>query len=127
MESLYRHSESKFINHPDKLWALLEQDRHDDPTLCIGWALERAKRIINRSKDAVVARTGYYNEQGKKIEEPISVSTLEDLLSGHYKATPQLYVRLARACEVSVLEFYIAEGWVEAEDIAAFGLSYGSD
>jgi hypothetical protein len=119
-ESLYRKAERELGRDPDAFWEYLERHKHDDRTLCIGWAIKRAERYLNRDQATVAQHTAVVDRTGRVLEEPISKSFVSAMLSGRSKVTPQVYVRLAEACEVSELEFYIAEGWTQPASIAAY-------
>ncbi len=118
--SSYREAESQFGTNTDELWEFLEVNRLNDPTLAIGWALLRARRFFSWDNMTVAQRTAVRDELGNLIEEPISKTFLSSLLSGKSKASPHTYKRLARVCEVSPLDFYLAEGWLDPGDVAAY-------
>lgn len=44
------------------------------------------------------------------------------MLSGRSRVSPEVYVRLADACEVNELDFYLAEHWVRQASIASFSV-----
>lgn len=120
-ESAYREAEAKFAGRLNELWAYLEQHRQEDPTLCIGWALRRAERFLGLDQSMVAERTAVTDRRGRTIVPPISKSFVSAMLSGRSKVSPEVYARLARACEVSTVEFFLAEGWLEPADFAALG------
>lgn len=120
--SAYRRAESQFGTNTDALWEYLEAHRLDDPTLAIGWALLRARRYFNWDNQTVASKTAVSNERGDLIEEPLSKTFISSLLSGKSSASPSTYRRLAKVCEVSPLDFYLAEGWLDPGDIGAYNL-----
>lgn len=121
-DSAFRRAERDFQGRPDEFWEFLEEHKYDDPTLAIGWAIERAKRFYNRDQASIAARTAVYDEQGRILEEPITRSFVSAMLSARSKVSPPVYKRLARATDTNPIDFYIAEGWVDLSDVAAYDL-----
>jgi hypothetical protein len=121
-QSAYREVEARFGPNSDALWEYLEAHRLDDPTLTVGWALLKARRYFGWDNATVAQKTAITNARGQVIEEPLSKTFISSMLSGKSKAAPNTYVRLARVCEVSPLDFYLAEGWLDPGDIAAYDL-----
>lgn len=120
--SPYRQAEEEFKGRPDELWEFLEANKREDPTLALGWAVKRAERFYGLDQVQIVAKTEVKDNFGKIIDPAFTKSYLSALLSRRTTASPEAYLRLARALDVNVLEFHIAEGWVPTEYIAAFQL-----
>src|SRR5215212_8843364 len=99
-DSPYRRAVIDLGDGSDQLWEYLESHKHEDASLAVGWALERAKRFFNRDAASVAQRTAVLDSSGNLVEEPISKSFVSALLSGRSKASPPTYTRLAHAAEV---------------------------
>jgi hypothetical protein len=121
-ESPYRKAERELGAGTDEFWEYLEAHRREDPSLCIGWALMRASRYLNIDQAAVADRTASVGRDGTVLVEPITKSFVSAMISGRSRVSPQTYTRLAAACEVNCLEFYLAEGWIQPEEIGAFSV-----
>jgi len=120
--SPYRKAEAEFVGRPDEFLEYLSEHRYDHPTLCIGWAVEQAKQKLNLDQVQIAARTEVRDKDGNLVEPGYTKSYISALLSWRSTASPAAYLRLARACEVNVLEFHIAEKWIPIEYIAAYNL-----
>jgi hypothetical protein len=120
--SAYREAEHRFEGRPDEFWEFLERNRREDPTLAIGWAVMRARRFYGWDQVTIAQRTEIKDARGHVIEEPISKTFVSSLLSGKSNALPLTYLRLARATEVSPIEFYLAEQWLDPADVIAFSM-----
>jgi hypothetical protein len=120
--SPYRKAQQEFRGNDDGLWEYLEENKYDDPTLMLGWAFERAKRFFGYDQVTIAAKTGRTDGRGNVIEEPISKSFVSSMLSGQSRVSPEVYLRLADVCEVSVLDFHLAERWIRQSDIAAYSV-----
>lgn len=118
--SPYREAEALHGTDPDAFFKYLEEHRHDDPSLAVGWALKRAERWYNLDQTAVAARTGVTDRWGVEIERPITKSYVSAMLVGRTNVSPGVYRRLAEACHVNVIHFHLAEGWEDEADIAAY-------
>lgn len=118
--SAYRKAENEFRGQPDGLWAFLEANKHEDWTLCIGWALRRADRFYNLDQQQVAERTALLDNQGRVLVPAVSKSFLSAMLSGRSKVAPEVYTRLADACGVNPVEFYLAERWLSPAQVAAY-------
>lgn len=88
--------------------------------MAIGWAIERAKRFFNYDQATIADRTAVYGPGGEMIEAPISKSFVSAMLSARSRVSPEVYKRLARATNVNVIDFHIAEGWEDEADIGAY-------
>jgi hypothetical protein len=119
-ESAFRQAERRFAGNPDGLWEFLEEHKHEEPTLCIGWAIERARRYYNYDQATIADHTAIFDTQGNLIEAAISKSFVSAMLSARSRVSPEVYKRLARAYDVNVIEFHIAEGWEDLADIMAY-------
>ena len=109
-DSPYRRIEAEYGAGTDALWEHLEKNKHEDISTAVGWALERAKRYFHRDQATIAEMSG------------LSKSFISALLSGRTKASPGTYTQIARAAEVSPLEFLLADGLIEPADIAAFSM-----
>lgn len=122
-DSAYRRAEAEYGTASDELWEYLEKNKHEDGTLAVGWALERARRYFHLDQQTVAQRTAIADGAGNVVEEPISKSFISALLSGRTKAAPPTYARIAHAAQVSPLEFYLAEHWLDPADISAYDMA----
>lgn len=120
--SPFRKAQHELGVSTDALWEYLEENKYDDPSLCLGWAFERARRFFNYDQVTIAARTAVTDNRGNVIDEPISKSFVSAMLSGGSRVSPEVYLRLADVCEVSVLDFYLAERWLRQADIAAYSV-----
>jgi hypothetical protein len=120
--SPYREMEDQLRGNPNGFWEYLEAHKYDDPTLCLGWAFERTRRFFNFDLSTIAEKTAVVDRKGNVIEPAISKSFISAMISGRSKVSPPVYLRLADVCEVSVLDFYLAEGWVRQADIAAYAV-----
>lgn len=118
--SAYRKAENEFRGRPDDFWHYLEANKHEDWTLCIGWALRRADRFYNLDQQQVAERTAVLDSSGQVMVPAISKSFLSAMLTGRSRVSPDIYSRLAVATEINPLEFYIAERWLSPAEIAAY-------
>lgn len=121
-DSPYREAERQYGTATDALWEYLEANKHEDGSIAVGWALERARRYFHLDQQQIAQGTAIYDGRGNLLQEPISKSFVSALLSGRTKASPPTYVRIARAAQVSPLEFYLAEKWLDAADVAAYDM-----
>lgn len=122
IESEYRKAEDRFGKNEDEFFDWLEQHRYDDWTLCIGWALMRANRVFGRNQVEIAALTAITDSKGRELLPGINKAYISSMLSGTASPPARTYDRLARACGVNPLEFYLAEGWLTTADIAAFSV-----
>lgn len=118
--SAYRKAENDFRGQPDQFWEYLERNKHEDWTLCIGWALRRADRFYNLDQQQVAERTAVVDSNGQVLVPPVSKSFLSAMLTGRSKVAPDVYTRLADACGVNPVEFYLAERWLSPAQVAAY-------
>jgi transcriptional regulator with XRE-family HTH domain len=118
--SPYRQAENEYRGRPDDFWDYLESHRLEDPSLAVGWAVKRAERLYNLDQQQIAERTAVTDRDGNVTIPAISKSFVSAMLTGRSNVSPEVYVRLASACEVNELEFYVAEGWTSAAAIAAY-------
>lgn len=121
MASPYREAEQKYGDDEDGFYEYLRQHRLDDPSLCVGFYLKRAARELNRNQSDVAAFTE------SSSAPPVTRGFISQMLTGHTKATPSTYTRLARAMDANPVEFFLAEGWLDTGDLLAYHLPYATD
>lgn len=121
-KSLYRQMEAKFGADEDAFFEWLEHNKHEDYTVAIGWALMRARRYYNLDQVQIAGRTRVVDSRGRELVPPITKSFISAMLSGRSKVQPDVYERLARACDVNPIHFFIAERWMSPSDVAAFNV-----
>ena len=112
--SPYQQALSRFDADRDGLYRYLEEHRLEDPSLCLGYYLERAKRELGLNQSEVADRTG------SRTEPPVAKQFLSAILAGRSGVRPETYVRIASVVGANPLEFFIASGWVDPADIAAY-------
>lgn len=117
----YRTAQRNFANDEDGLYEYLEKNRTEDLTLCLGYYLMRADRMLGMNQSDIASRTGAPGV------EPVSRGFLSAMLSGRTKAAPETITRIARAAEANPLEFFTAMGLIDPSDIAAYQLPEARD
>lgn len=70
----------------------------------------------------IAALTEERDSSGVVTSPAIGKSFISAMLYGRSKVGPENYKRLARALQVNVVHFHIAEGWEDISDAAAFDL-----
>lgn len=114
-DSDYHKAKDRFgPERRDEFYEWLRENRLNSPDLCLGFYLERAKREENLTQRDVAERTGSRNQA------PITRGFLSAILGGRSGILPPTWRRIADALNANVLEFYIAEGWIDPSAIAAY-------
>lgn len=106
--SRYRDALDEYGHDPDALYDYLQKNRLADPSLALGYYLMRAEKLMNRNQSDIADEAG------------VSRAFISAILSGRTRSTPQTYTRIARAVGANPLEFLIAEGFIDAADVAAY-------
>lgn len=124
--SPYREAEQNYVNDQDGLFEYLRQHRLDHSSLCLGYWLLYADRVLGMNQSDVARRTGVWKD-GEVVVPELTRGFLSALLSGRTRSTPDTYTRIARAVGANPLEFFLAEGWIDPSDIVAYSLPHANE
>ncbi len=115
-DSPYQKAKEQLGVNSDELYAYLRTHRLEHTSLTLGYYLLRAQREMGMSQSDVAGRTGTTSEMA------ITRSFLSALLGGRSGVRAETWRRIANALECNVLEFYIAENWLDPSDISAYNV-----
>lgn len=113
-DSPYKRAKEQFGEDKDGLYDYLREKRLDDPSLCLGYYILRARRERNLNQADIAERTR------TRTDPPITRSFLSAALSGSSGIRADTWVRIAHALDANPLEFFISEGWIDPGHIAAY-------
>jgi hypothetical protein len=119
-ESPYSKAKIHYRHDSDAFYEYLRTHRLEDATLCLGYYVERAKRERGWNQTDIAERTK------TPTDPPLTRSFISAALAGRTGVKADTWKRVADALEANPLEFYLAQGWLDPGDIAAYQVPHAS-
>lgn len=115
---IYLLAKARYGEDENTLFEFLRAHRLDHPTLTVGYYVLRAKRFQNWTQADIAARTIV---GGRAITRGF----ISAFLLGTTGGTPETLTSMMRAMGANPVEWYLAYGWLENGDLAAYGMAGG--